>query len=163
MKDNTQSDIRILQSRPEAPYSVLVVEDDQSIRRLLRRNLESTGARVREAATGLACIQAIQEESADLVLLDLRLPDRHGWDILGLIRSQPGPVRVPVIVVSVEDPDQGLLKKFQADGYIQKPFDMRDLLARVGHARAEQGLCIDQDTILNRQDRTSTAPGAPGY
>lgn len=134
--DNIQGDIIIRASELERSYSVLVVEDDQSISRLLRRNLESTGATVREAATGLACIKAIEEESADLVLLDLRLPDLHGWDILGLIRSRPGPARVPVIIVSVEDPDQALLEKFQADGYIQKPFDMRVLLAHVGTTRA---------------------------
>ncbi len=111
--------------------SILVVDDDQAISKLLRQNLEGKGTRVVEAATGLDCIRILREARVDLILLDLRLPDFNGWGILSLLRLTEPLHRIPVIVVSVEPPDASLIEQFRPDDYIQKPFDIRDLLVRV--------------------------------
>ena len=111
--------------------SVLVVDDDRAISKLIRHNLEDKGTQVVEAATGLDCIRILQEARVDLILLDLRLPDFNGWGILSLIRLTEPLCHIPVIVISVEPPDTALIEQFKPEDYIQKPFDMRDLVVRV--------------------------------
>ncbi len=111
--------------------SVLVVDDDRTLSTLIRRNLEDTGTKIVEAATGLDCIRILREAKIDLILLDIKLPDLNGWGILSLLRLTETLQRIPVIVVSVEPPDMALMEKLRPDDYIQKPFDMRDLLVRV--------------------------------
>lgn len=113
------------------PVSVLVVEDDQAIATLLRRNLENENTTVVGAASGLDCMRILHEEKVDLILLDLRLPDFNGWGILSLLRMTDRLQDIPVIVVSVEPPDSALMKLLKPDGYIQKPFDIRELVACV--------------------------------
>ncbi len=111
--------------------SVLVVDDDRATSRLIRRNLEDEGTQVVEAATGLDGIRILREARVDLIVLDIRLPDFSGWAILSLLRLTESLRHIPVIVVSVEPPDTALIEQFRPDDYIQKPFDIRDLLARV--------------------------------
>ena len=111
--------------------SVLVVDDDRTLSTLIRHNLEDTGIKIVEAATGLDCIRILREAKIDLILLDIKLPDLNGWGILSLLRLTEPLQRIPVIVVSVEPPDMALMEKLRPDDYIQKPFDVRDLLVRV--------------------------------
>ncbi len=110
---------------------VLVVDDDQALSKLLRHNLEDKDTQVVEAATALECIRILHEVRVDLILLDIRLPDFNGWGILSLIRLTEPLCHIPVIVVSVEPPNTALMEQLKPDDYIQKPFDMRDLLVRV--------------------------------
>ncbi|HEY83110.1 MAG TPA: response regulator [Dehalococcoidia bacterium] len=111
--------------------SVLVVDDDQRLSKLIRRNLEDGNIQVVEASSGLDCIRIIHDRQVDLILLDLGLPDFNGWGILSLLRLTEPLRHIPVIVVTVEPPDVALMEKLKPDDYIQKPFDMRDLLMRV--------------------------------
>ena len=111
--------------------SVLVVDDDRAISKLIRCNLEDKCTQVVEAATGLDCIRILHEAKVDLVVLDLELPDFDGWGILSLLRLTEPLRHIPVIMVSVEPPNKALIEKLRPDDYIQKPFDMRDLLMRV--------------------------------
>ncbi len=111
--------------------SILVVDDDRAISKLIRNNLEDKDTQVVEAATGLECIRILHEAKVDLILLDLRLPDFNGWGILSLLRLTEPLRHIPVIVVTVEPPDAALIDQFRPDDYVQKPFDMRDLLVRV--------------------------------
>lgn len=111
--------------------SVLVVDDDQTLSKLIRHNLEITGTQVVEAASGFDCIRILHQTKIDLILLDLRLPDFNGWGILSLLRLTEPLRHIPVIVVSVEPPDMALMEQFRPDDYIQKPFDIRDLLVRM--------------------------------
>ncbi len=112
-------------------FSVLVVDDDQEVSKLLRRNLEDKDIEVIEAASGFECIRILRQAKVDLILLDVRLPDFNGWGILSLLRLTEPLCHTPVIVVSVEPPDTALIERLKPDDYIQKPFDMRDLLERV--------------------------------
>ena len=112
-------------------FSVLVVDDDRTMGHLIRRNLENEDTQVVEATTGLDCIRILHEAKVDLIVLDLRLPDFSGWGILSLLRLTEPLRHIPVIVVTAEPPDTVLIEQFRPDDYIQKPFDMRDLLVRV--------------------------------
>ncbi len=112
-------------------FSVLVVDDDQELSKLIKHNLEDKNTQVVEAASGLDCIRIVHEAKVDLILLDLRLPDFNGWGILSLLRLTEPLRDTPVIVVSVEPPDMTLIEQLRPNDYIQKPFDMRELLVRV--------------------------------
>jgi DNA-binding response OmpR family regulator len=112
--------------------SILVVDDDKAISKLIKYNLEDKVTQVIEAETGIECMRVLCEASIDLVLLDIRLPDFNGWDILNLLRITEPLQRIPVIVLSAEPPDMFLLNQFKPDDYIQKPFEMRDLISRIG-------------------------------
>lgn len=111
-------------------FRVVAVDDDWAVTRMIRMNLENQDIQVAEVSTGLDCLKRVCEHGADLILLDLRLPDLDGWGILGLLRMTHSLHHIPVIVVSVEPPDAACMRQFQPDDYIQKPFDIRDLLAR---------------------------------
>ncbi len=120
--------------------SVLVVDDDRAISKLLRQNLEDAGTQVTEAASGLEAISALQDHKVDIVLLDIRLPDFSGWGILSLLRLTEALRELPVIVVSEEPPNATLMNRLQPDDYIRKPFDMRDLITRVGRVADARNL-----------------------
>lgn len=118
-----------LQSASTQPH-VLVVDDDDEICKLLLRYLGSNGFQVSSAASGAELRSAIRETRVDLILLDLGLPDEDG---LSLLRSIQPEWRGPVIVVSGrgESVERVVGLELGADDYISKPFDLRELLARV--------------------------------
>lgn len=111
--------------------SVLVVDDDRETSRLLKRTLEDGDTEVIEAASGAEGVRALGESRVDLLLLDIRLPDFSGWGVLSLVRLTEGLRDMPVIVVSEEPPNAVMMERLKPDDYVQKPFDMRDLLSRV--------------------------------
>lgn len=111
--------------------NVVAVDDDDRMRRLLKVNLETDGIEVREGSTGEECLRLVRDEPADLVLLDLNLPDGSGWDVLAAMRSMAETRAVPVIVLSVAPPDRLMMRRFKPIDYLQKPFDARYLTDRV--------------------------------
>ena len=117
--------------RGRKQFSVLIVDDDLALSKLIRHNLEVTGTQVVEAASGFDCIRILHQAKVELILLDLRLPDFNGWGILSLLRLTEPLCHIPVIVISVEPPNVALIEQFRPDDYIQKPFDIRDLLMRM--------------------------------
>jgi excisionase family DNA binding protein len=112
---------------PGGPF-VLVVDDDPRVRELLRVNLELGGYVVREADSGEQALAAIENQSPDLVLLDLVMPGVDGWQLLQRIEERHG--SIPVIVFSgaparaADGPDGG------APDLAGRPFDPEELLAR---------------------------------
>jgi DNA-binding response OmpR family regulator len=119
------------EARDAKRRTLLVVDDDPSITKLVRRNLEGPDTQVIEATTGLDGLRMLQEAKVDLVLLDLRLPDFNGWGILSLLRLTESLSHIPVIVLSAEQANPPLPGWLGPDDFIQKPFEMRDLIARV--------------------------------
>src|SRR5262245_20196227 len=99
---------------------VLVVEDERPLRTVIARNLASRGIDVREAATASEALQALRESIPDLLLLDINLPDRTGWDVLREIARQQ--LEVPTIVVSAVRVSQSRLGEFKPIAYLPKPF-----------------------------------------
>ncbi|HEY82325.1 MAG TPA: response regulator [Dehalococcoidia bacterium] len=117
----------------ERTASVLVVDDDRLIRKLIRANLDGNGTRVIEAATGSEGVRILQQAKVDLVLLDIGLPDVDGWSVLASLRASKSLRDIPLLVVSADPPDRKLMERFGLSDYIQKPFDVRDLVLRVKH------------------------------
>jgi DNA-binding response OmpR family regulator len=131
--------------------SVLVVDDDRTMRKLVRCNLETEGFLIEEAADGFNCLSALHDKQIDLILLDVGLPDFNGWGILGLIRMTASLSHMPVILCTAEEPDRALAAQFKPDDYIQKPFDISDLLGRVKavmRSRCSDRRGADKTTVL---------------
>ncbi len=110
---------------------ILVVDDDPGISRLLRYNLEDRDTHVIAAVNGLEGIRLLTEEKIDLLILDIKLPDFSGWGILSLLKISEVYRRLPVIMISVESLETEIITTYRPDGYLQKPFDVRQLLAMV--------------------------------
>lgn len=109
---------------------ILVVDDEPQIRKFLRLGLEGHGYAVREAASAEAALRLAVAEQPELVVLDLGLPDREGFEVLSALREWS---RVPVLVLSVRNREVEKVRAFDlgADDYVVKPFGMAELLARV--------------------------------
>ena len=109
---------------------ILVVEDDESIRRLLRVSLRTEGYRVTEAASAAVALSVFEANAPALVLLDLGLPDRDGMEVLARIREEGD---TPVIVITARSLDQQKVAALDAgaDDYVVKPFSTAELFARI--------------------------------
>ncbi|HVU18408.1 MAG TPA: response regulator [Candidatus Didemnitutus sp.] len=114
----------------DAAASVLVIDDERQIRRLLRVTLEGGGYAVREAETGQLGLQEIAHQAPDAVIVDLGLPDLVGSEVVRRLREWS---RVPVLVLSVRGGEDDKIEALDAgaDDYITKPFSGRELLARL--------------------------------
>ena len=109
--------------------SIVMVEDELPLRRIVTRNLVGRGHRVREATTGAEGIALIQAELPDLVLLDINLPDQTGWDVLRTLRDRG--IQVPVVVISAVRFNTSRVDEFGVLGYLPKPFPLESLLNMV--------------------------------
>ena len=126
---------------------VLVVEDDQSLARVLCHNLNYEGFEVVVAGDGRRAIILAEEEKPDLALLDLTLPGLDGIEVCR--RLSQGPVRMGLIIITARSQKQDKLQAFQlgADDYVTKPFTLDELLARV-HAVLRRLRPIAQSLVL---------------
>ena len=122
---------------------VLVVDDEPQIHRFLRPALDAAGFAVERADTAAEGLRLAATRAPDLVLLDLGLPDLDGQDALARLRAFS---KVPVIVLSARDQEGEKIKALDngADDYVEKPFGVGELLARIRtalrHARAQEGV-----------------------
>ncbi|HUJ99752.1 MAG TPA: response regulator [Stellaceae bacterium] len=110
--------------------TILVVDDEPPIRRLLRTSLTAQGYDVLEATGGQEAIDAAEREKPDLVILDLGLPDLGGIEVIRVVRQRTS---VPIIVLSVRDDERGKVEALDlgADDYVTKPFGVDELVARI--------------------------------
>jgi len=112
---------------------ILVVDDDRDIVRLVRSYLEKAGFEILTAYDGETALQLLRSEKPQLLILDLMLPDRDGWEVARLVRSAPDISGTPIIMLTarVEDNDKIIGLEIGADDYITKPFNPREVVARV--------------------------------
>jgi two-component system alkaline phosphatase synthesis response regulator PhoP len=112
---------------------VLVVDDDKEIVRLMRAYLEQAGFQALTAYDGESALHVLRREHPDLVILDLMLPDRDGWDITRLVRGDAALAKTPIIMLTarVEDANKIVGLELGADDYVTKPFNPREVVARV--------------------------------
>jgi two-component system, OmpR family, response regulator ResD len=112
-------------------HTILIVEDDPQMAQLVRGYLEQASYDVMHAETGEAAIEMIQARLPHLVILDLMLPLRSGWDVCRMLRARSA---VPIIMVTARRTEEDRLRGFAegADDYVVKPFSPRELVARVG-------------------------------
>jgi DNA-binding response OmpR family regulator len=109
---------------------VLIVDDDEKLRKLVREYLEGYGFQVATLSEGLGVVEKIRDESPDIVILDVMLPGKDGLDVLREIRMEHS---VPVLMLTAkgEDADRIVGLELGADDYLPKPFNPRELLARI--------------------------------
>ncbi len=110
---------------------VLIVDDDDRLREFVRVNLEMEGYKVREAASAREGLEALEEQSPDLVLLDVMMPEMDGWEMLRQLHERHGVGAIPVIVFSgkVEE-EPGAIASRGAQAFIGKPFSPQTLIER---------------------------------
>jgi two-component system phosphate regulon response regulator PhoB len=113
--------------------SILIVEDEESIQLLLTYNLESEGYKVRVTASGEDVAALLDEEPADLVLLDWMLPDISGIEVCRAMRARPKTRNVPVIMLTARGEESERVRGLAtgADDYVVKPFSVPELMARI--------------------------------
>jgi two-component system KDP operon response regulator KdpE len=132
-------------SRPAAV--ALVVDDEVQIRRFLRAGLELEGFAVQEAATGTDAVRAATLRPADLIILDLGLPDMDGAEVVERLRAWSD---VAVIVLSVRSSEDEKVRLLElgADDYVVKPFGMAELLARARAALRRQRRSVVGEPVV---------------
>lgn len=149
------------------PARILVVDDEPQIRKFLEISLRSQGYVVDEAATGREGLERLATRGADLMILDLGLPDLEGHEVLAELR---GWSRVPVIVLSVRASESEKVRALDggANDYVTKPFGIQELMARVRGLLREHGAAEDAPPVFDdgclRVDlarRTVTLQGEP--
>ncbi len=131
---------------------ILLVDDDHEIVRVLRAYLEQANFLVLTAFDGETALHTIRHDRPDLVVLDLMLPDRDGWEITRQLRADEAWAGLPIIMLTarVEDTDKIIGLELGADDYITKPFNAREVVARIR-------------TVLRRTQSTTTVPTARIY
>jgi len=147
--------------------SVLLIEDDTRIQKTLKLLFESEGYSLKVAVDGPSGIEAFRSIRPSVVILDLKLPQMSGRDVLREIRKEVA--SQPVIILSAlsEEVDKVLLLELGADDYITKPFSPKELLARVGAVlrRTERALPADAysfgDIVVDFAKMEVTREGKP--
>jgi excisionase family DNA binding protein len=116
--------------RAEGRRLILIVDDDDRLREFVRVNLEMEGYAVREASNATEGLAALEDESPDLILLDVMMPQVDGWEMLRRVQERHGVGAIPVIMFSGKIDDNGLKQAATrgAQGFIGKPFNPQDLI-----------------------------------
>jgi excisionase family DNA binding protein len=116
--------------KPKSGPLILLVDDDEKVRELVRVNLEFEGYTVREAGSADEGLRAIDEAKPDLILLDVMMPHVDGWEMLRRVQAQYGAGAIPVVMFSgkVDEQAQALAASSGARGFVGKPFDLQHLI-----------------------------------
>ncbi len=129
---------------PRMARTILVVDDEPTLREALVDALEADGFRVVSATDGREALTRFRAERPDLILLDLMLPELSGIEVCRIIRAESG---VPIVMLTAKDSelDKVVGLELGADDYVTKPFSLRELSARVRAQlrRSEQALAVD--------------------
>ena len=125
MSKGEQRSIRMLRGP-----TILVVDDEVAIRKILRKILVSAGYQFLDASSGAKALELISAQSCEMIVLDPALSDMDGFDLIRIIRRRSA---MPVIVLSISDDERSKVRAFDlgVDDYMAKPFAERELLARI--------------------------------
>lgn len=117
------------------PSDLLIVDDDQRSLMLLSELLRRNGHKVRIATDGELALRAIQARPPDLILLDIKMPDINGFDLLQTLKKDPGSMEIPVIMVSILSDSESIVTGFKGGcvDYITKPFREEEVIIRVNN------------------------------
>jgi DNA-binding response OmpR family regulator len=146
---------------------VLVVDDEEDIRKLVRRLLTDRGHAVIEADRGLLALRLVKDDPPDLILLDAMLPEVHGFDIARRIKGSAKYGSIPILMMSAvyrgriaED----LKTNYGIEDYVEKPFRIADLLAKVDRLLArEQAHTADEAEAMKQQASAYLEQGIAAY
>jgi CheY-like chemotaxis protein len=119
--------------RPVHGASVLLVDDEDSLRRVMRDLLAREGYAVIEARNGVEALDQVDRHAPDVVVLDLNLPDMDGYSVLSQLRSRPATRKTPVIVLTAKGDEDNEVRVFElgADDFLTKPFRAKALSKRL--------------------------------
>jgi two-component system KDP operon response regulator KdpE len=123
------------------PTQILIVDDDPSIRKFVRANLEARNYGVLLAGDGEEGLQIVEKELPDLIILDIMMPQMDGFEVCRRVREWS---QIPIIMLSARDDEDDKVKCLDsgADDYLTKPFSLKELLSRIKAIlrRSEQGV-----------------------
>ena len=134
--------------------TILVVDDDDSIRSLLHQELSDAGYLIEEAKDGKQALECIRKNRPDLIILDVMMPEMNGFDVAAILKNDPQTMDIPIIILSiVQDKARGF--RIGVDRYLTKPIDTAKLFEEVG-TLLEQGkskkkvMVVDEDSTAVR-------------
>jgi DNA-binding response OmpR family regulator len=109
---------------------ILVVDDDEDIRKVVSHNLETEGYAVDTAEGGDEAMEVVKRHAPDLVILDIMMPVRDGYDVLAEIRANPDTAELPVVLLTAKRAESDIWEGWSsgADYYMTKPFEVGELL-----------------------------------
>ena len=110
--------------------TILVVDDEPSVRRLVRTLLKREKYRVLEASSGMEALELLKTETPALILLDIIMPDMDGFEVCKAVRENPRTADVPIIMLSAVS-NQVRDSTIQVDDYMPKPFNPEELIPKV--------------------------------
>jgi two-component system alkaline phosphatase synthesis response regulator PhoP len=112
---------------------VLVVDDEPNIAKIVKKQLEVSGYEVIVAVDGEEALTKIRQEHPDVMLLDVMLPKRNGYEVLGIIKQDEQLKRIPVMMLTAraQQQDQQASLEHGADAYLAKPFQLEELVEQV--------------------------------
>lgn len=128
--------------------TILIVDDEERMRSLLRTYLSAEGYRVVTAADGCEAITLARKEKPDLVILDIMMPNMNGYEFIKLYRAEDRAGAVIMLTARVEEADAVLGLELGADDYVTKPFSPRVLVARVRAVLRRAGIEAPQAAVL---------------
>lgn len=133
---------------------LLVIDDDPTIIRSLRVNLEADGFDVFTAANGKEALNQIEKRLPDLALVDLMLPDIHGFELSKKIKAY---LDIPIIMLTAIDTEDSIISGLElyAEDYIVKPFSYRELLARINRVLKRTQTAKPQEQLITLGDTLS--------
>lgn len=110
--------------------NILIVEDEEKLRKLIRKYLSLEGYNVFEAGDGLEAIEIFESETVDLIVLDVMMPHKNGYEVAREVRLKS---KVPIIMLTARSEEEDKLQGFEVgiDDYVTKPFSTRELMARI--------------------------------
>jgi len=113
------------------PATILIIEDDPTILRVVRDNCVTKGYQVLTALDGEVGLKSALDEGPDLILLDLMLPKVNGYEICRAVRAEK--LEIPILMLTAKGQEEDIVRGLEmgADDYITKPFSMRELMARI--------------------------------
>jgi two-component system aerobic respiration control protein ArcA len=126
------SDLRKLKER-KIQRSILIIEDDETIRAALKRVFENEGYRVLAAADGTQLSNVLDDAPVDLIILDVGLPWINGFELAEMMKAHDDLCEIPLVFLSARTSDSDVKRGFEvgADDYIKKPFDIEKVLRTV--------------------------------
>lgn len=128
---------------------ILIIEDEPNIRELVLYNLSQNGYEGLAAEDGLQGLSMARSEKPDLILLDIMLPGKNGYDICKELRAEGNNTPVIMLTAKNEEIDKVLGLEFGADDYISKPFGIRELMARIKAVMRRYESNPEQDASAN--------------
>ncbi len=152
--------------------TILLIDDDATLRELLAAQLHTAGYRTREAADGSTGLKLAAEASPDLIVLDVMMPGMSGWEVCERLRAPGGAAksRVPIILLTAKGEELDKLRGFRlgVDDYVTKPFSFAELIARIGavltraqFAQAPTHALSSDDLAIDFDQKHATVNGRP--